>query len=80
MAHFYGTVQGTRGKGSRIGTKNSGLSTVAASWGGAIEVIISHDPATGRDTFRVLQRTWEGKGVSEEIAHGTIGEPTKGKA
>ena len=32
MAHFYGKLQGSKGEATRVGTKNSGLSTDALSW------------------------------------------------
>ena len=36
MAHFYGTLQGARGKGTRTGNKSSGMVTECASWTGAV--------------------------------------------
>ncbi len=77
MAHFLGEVSGTRGKASRLGTKSSGLETVAASWDGAITVELNHDATTGKDRFTVRQKKWHGHGVSETIAEGVIGEPTR---
>ena len=75
MAHFYGMTQGFRGAASRLGGKESGLTTTAASWSGAIRVELRHDAATGKDKFVVTQTPWHGCGVSEIIASGTIGEP-----
>lgn len=60
MAHFYGTLQGSRGKVSRLGTKNSGLETVAAGWAGAIKTeVFQRD---GRDMYRVTLMPWQGSG------------------
>jgi hypothetical protein len=78
MAHFYGTVQGNRGEASRLGSKDSGLETLAASWAGAIRVSLFVDPA-GRDAYRVTQEPHNGAGVSRLIACGLVGEePTNG--
>lgn len=74
MSHFYGTVQGNRGEGTRAGHKNSGLETYAASYRGAIYVRLDHDEATGKDRFTVSQTIWQGAGIREEIASGVIGE------
>jgi hypothetical protein len=38
MAHFYGELKGSRGEATRLGTKSSGLRTLAASWEGAVSV------------------------------------------
>lgn len=53
MAHFYGTLRGNRGQASRLGTKLSGLQTIAASWQGAVSVSLYHDETTGEDTVSV---------------------------
>lgn len=74
MAHFYGTIQGARGEASRLGTKGSGFHASACSWQGRIEVLLGHNEATGKDTYRVtmrqhgMSRGWEG-----EIASGDLG-------
>ena len=72
MSHFYGTLQGNRGPATRQGTKRTGLSTVAASWRGAIKVYIYIDQQ-GRDCFKVYQEPWYGAGISQDIAQGIIG-------
>lgn len=65
MAHFYGSVQGGRGKTTRTGTRISGLTTKAASWEGAVETkLYERDgadwariqlvPHFGNGTFRTL--------------------------
>lgn len=38
MAHFYGELQGSRGEATRLGSKASGLRTLAASYQGAVSV------------------------------------------
>ena len=74
MAHFYGTIQGQRGQASRLGTKASGLSVIAASWGGAIDVRIWHDTIKNIDRFEISQIRHHGQGVSELIASGIVGK------
>jgi len=77
MAHFYGTLQGNRGEATRMGTKNSGVDTVAASWRGCIRVYLTHNEETGEDEFRVEQGNWHGHGCYEIIAEGIVGQPAK---
>ena len=79
MSHFYGTLQGNRGPATRCGTKSSGIKVVAASWRGCITVSIYHEKPTapggnGRDIFVIHQEPWHGKGFSELIAHGELGD------
>lgn len=74
MPHFYGTLQGTRGRATRCGTKSSGITTQAASWAGPIETRIYHDEETGQDMYEVRQVPWHGAGVSRFIARGVLGE------
>lgn len=77
MSHFYGTVQGNRGKESRGGSQASGVETHAASWKGAVRTVLFIDDQ-GRDCFRVEQVPWRGVGVYETLAEGVIGEFTNG--
>ena len=74
MAHFYGTLKGARGQASRLGTKKSDITTVAASWQGAVEVTLSHDESTGKDIASISLRPWHGAGVSHLIYEGPVGE------
>ena len=73
MAHFYGAVQGSRSETSRLGSKKSGLSTVAASWQGAVEVYIYYDETTGKDIASVFLSPWHGKGISQNLYVGPVG-------
>ena len=75
MSHFYGVLQGSRGEATRCGTRRSGIVTTAAGWGGCIRVHVYHDETTGEDRFVVAQDTWQGKGVTEQIATGVLGQP-----
>ena len=77
MAHFYGTVSGkARSQASRLGSKNSGLRTVAASWQGAVAVdLYQHD---GRDFAQVTLIPWHGNGTTRVIYDGPVnGSPIK---
>jgi hypothetical protein len=74
MSHFYGVIQGNRGDATRGGSKGSGLTAVAASWAGAVEVELFHSETDGRDHFAVRQRKWEGAGVKQDLVAGILGE------
>ena len=72
MSHFYGVLSGSRGEATRCGTKNSGMSATAASWKGAINVVLYEE--NGVDMYRVVQIPWRGNGVSKVLAKGVVGE------
>ena len=72
MAHFYGTVEGSNGKASRLGSAGSGIVVQAASYSGGIEVRLFNQD--GVDKFVVKHIYWEGEGVSRIIAEGEVGE------
>lgn len=71
MAHFYGTLQGNRGEGTRAGSKDSGLTATAASWQGAVEVRLYEKDGT--DYARVSLRRWYGAGTERELYDGPVG-------
>lgn len=56
MSHFYGTLQGSRGKATRCGTKNSGMDVTAASWEGAVQVEMYEQQ--GMDCVRISVIPW----------------------
>ena len=61
MAHLYGTITGARpGQVTRCGTKRSGITTVAASWQGAVQVTIEHDVDSDSDVATVRLIPWRG--------------------
>lgn len=70
MAHFYGTVSGTKGSASRLGSRKGGLVAVAASWSGAVRVEL-YD-LDGVDMARVALVPWQGKGVSRVLWEGPV--------
>jgi hypothetical protein len=55
MAHFYGSVQGSRGAASRLGGRQAGIRTVAKGWQFGVDVYLYHDEKTGRDFAHVYQ-------------------------
>jgi hypothetical protein len=61
MSRFYGAIDGSAGRATRLGSPRSGLTTHAAGWKGAIRVTIS---AAGDDTdlFRVELVPWQNSG------------------
>lgn len=78
MAHFYGSITGQRGHATRLGSKQSSLEVVAASWQGAVKVELHHHEATGQDMALVSLIPWQGGGVSKVLYCGPVGtyEPT----
>ena len=70
MAHFYGTLKGARGEASRLGTKSSGLRTVAASWQGAVDVWLYEKD--GRDYASISLMPWRGAGKDVAIYDGPV--------
>lgn len=75
MAHFFGSVNGqSRNEASRLGSKRSGLSVVAASWQGAVEVSLNHNERTGIDQCCVSLRPWHGAGTHISLYRGPVGD------
>lgn len=72
MAHFYGTLTGSRGGVTRCGTKNSGLETYCASYDGAIRCVAYVDE-NGVDCVRIERVTWQGAGKYRLLYDGSIG-------
>lgn len=52
MAQFIGTISGTRGKVSRMGSKTSGLKVECNGWEDGVAVYASHNDH-GQDVFEV---------------------------
>lgn len=75
MADFYGTVQGQRGKATRLG--HHSIEAVAASWEGAVEVVMSE--RDGETWVEINKRPWHGRGAHAAIYSGPL-ELLKGHA
>ena len=73
MAHFRGTLQGTRGEASRLGSKKSGLTVDAASWQGSVLVVLTYDEATGKDIAEVALQPHHGAGIAKILYCGPVG-------
>ena len=74
MAHFLGSIQGSRGEASRLGTKSSGLDVTAASWSGSVRVRLWFDESSAVDHCSVSLSPWHGSGVSVSLYRGPVGE------
>ena len=72
MAHFLAEIHGTRGPASRLGSKKSGITATAASWQGAVNVMITHDETTGKDIATVSLRQWHGAGSNKMLWTGPV--------
>ncbi len=70
MAHFRGTVAGTRGTASRLGTKNSGVTVEAQSWEGKVTVSLS--VKNGRDWAIVRLARHHGAGTDMAVYAGPV--------
>lgn len=60
MAHFRGSIQGSRGEVSRLAGKNSGLSAYLNSWQGGVHVYLYE--RDGEDFARVQLNSGSGHG------------------
>ena len=76
MARFYGGVQGARGQAHRLGTAKSGITVVAASYQGAVEVRLR--AVNGLDHAEVSFKPWQGVGSSLPIYSGPVSGPLAG--
>lgn len=53
MAHFYGSMQGSRGEATRMGTKNSGITAHIRGWDIGANVDVRTD-SNGNDVVTVF--------------------------
>lgn len=61
MSAFYGTLQGNRGQATRMGSKESGVRTQNAGWGGCVAVQTFKDD-NDRDCASISLTPWSGSG------------------
>ncbi len=79
MAHFYGTLKGSREiTASRTGTPSSGIVTQCASWKGAVQCTAYIDEE-GVDCVKVEKVYWQGCGEALLLYDGPIGGLQKGQ-
>lgn len=72
MAHFYGSVQGSRGQAHRAGGRASGLNVTAASWEGAVQVRLFFNEETNSDWCVVSLGRWHGRGSERVLYRGPV--------
>ena len=72
MAHFYGSCEGNRKVTTRCGTKNSGYTTRAASWEGAVVVNLFFNEDKKEDWAEVCLTTHEGQGKNITLYWGPV--------
>jgi len=65
MAHFYASMQGSRGEATRVGTKSSGLTAHVRGWDIGARVELSHED--GRDVVRVYRTGGSNNGGRSEL-------------
>ena len=53
MAQYRGTIKGSRGEASRLGTKSSGLQVSANGWDIGVDVILRYDSQDQSDVVEV---------------------------
>ena len=70
MSHFYGDLQGSRGKVTRCGTKNSGIDSHTRGWDVGIEVIGIHQG--GKDVFYIYAT--KGSNSNERVGIAVVDE------
>lgn len=68
MAKFYGTVQGSRGQASRLGHES--ITTVAASWEGAVRVHLTEEHGEIIATVSLIK--WRGHGIDCPLWRGRV--------
>ena len=73
MGHFYGTIQGHRGEGSRLGTQESGLDGHLRGWGLGCRVELHYNKITKGDEVSIYLTSGSNGGKSS-IKLGTFRE------
>jgi len=66
MAHFMGTVQGSRGPVSRLGGKG-GLRVNANGWNCGVAVYARYDEKLKKDVFEVYENSGSGHGRETKL-------------
>jgi len=67
MARFRGTVKGTRGAASRVGSPNSGLSVRANGWDKG--VLVTCNVEKGQDVFYIYETGGSNEAESPRLLH-----------
>ena len=69
MARYYGSAQGERGETHRLGHKR--MTTICATWDGAIEVQMWKDK-DNVDQVQIVLRSWQGPGRQATLYAGSL--------
>lgn len=69
MAHFRGTIQGTQGEASRLGTKKTGLQVRAQTWGYDLVVSVRHIPEGSTERIEGREAPGSDIAVVELVKH-----------
>lgn len=75
MARYLGRVSGSRGPAQRLGGAGSGLTTIAASWQGAVKVTLFPEPGSvsgEKDWCRIELIPWQFAGSQECLYVGPV--------
>lgn len=70
MAHFYGSIQGSRGEATRMGTKNSGFRAHIRGWNIGVQVYLRtyfDDNGVERDMVEVYKTSGSNGSNSDEL-------------
>lgn len=67
MAHFYGTLQGQAGSASRLGSKNSGITSTVETWGCELRASIDHYDRFPDEAMDMLSVRFGDKGNSKHL-------------
>ena len=75
MAHFYGSMKGSRGETTRMGTTNSGMTAHVRGWNLGVRVYLTHNGMTGKDEVSVYRTSGSGqRGSDTLLAHYVQGD------
>lgn len=54
MSHFYASIQGNRGEGTRGGTKKTGINGHIRGWSMGCRVDLAHNEESGEDCMTIM--------------------------
>jgi hypothetical protein len=72
MAQFRGTVQGGRSEASRLGHKNTGLTTTTNGWSGGVKVEAIYRQDFDADVFHIYATSGSGNYNNPDGYVGTV--------
>jgi len=70
MAHFYGEVEGkAKTRGTRCGTKSSGMEAHIRSWNKGVEVQCWYDNSNNKNIFRIYKTNGSNSSYDKVLIH-----------